>query len=96
MAVVLVGASLFGVAAVEPAAGQAAVNYGSFRVIKAVASAPSQPEIVLPDGYTLVTGANHQVASRLEYYSFVQGPLSDAVPVTVRWPGEQIDSTSRP
>ncbi|MFC5804688.1 hypothetical protein [Streptomyces formicae] len=67
--------------------------YGSFRLIKERAgTSPSVPEIVLPEGYSLVQGANHQVASKLEYYSFITGPKSTSVPVTVRWPGERIGS----
>ncbi len=66
-------------------------RFAAFRVVKAVPGEPSQPEIVLPDGYELVSGERHQVPSRAEFYAFVEGPENpDGVPVTVRWPGEDI------
>jgi hypothetical protein len=70
----------------------AATGYGSFRIVRATPGTPSTPEIRLPAGYSFVSGATYQVASRLEYYSFIQGPSSPAVPVTVRWPGVAIET----
>jgi hypothetical protein len=79
--------------ALTPAAGNSAepLSYAGFRIVRAVPGEPSTPEITLPDGYAFVPGDKFHVASRAEYYSFVQGPRNaDGIPVTVRWPGERI------
>lgn len=69
----------------------AAVAFAGFRVVRAVPGAPSVPEVTLPAGYTQLAGANYNVASRAEFYTFVQGEQNDAgVPVSVRWPGQRI------
>lgn len=88
------GALAISIGAVAPAASAdvAAAAYGALRIIKTKPSTPSTPEIILPAGYSFVSGADYQVASRLEYYSFIQGPSAAAVPVTVRWPGIRIDT----
>src|SRR5689334_16247947 len=41
----------------------AAVAYAGFRVVRAVPGTPSVPEVTLPAGYSLVPGANYNVAS---------------------------------
>lgn len=69
-----------------------APNYAGFRLVKAIPGDLSTPEITLPAGYELVPGTQHQVASRAEYYSFIRGPRSTAVTVTVDWPGTWIGS----
>lgn len=75
----------------EPTVAVEAVDsYAGFRVVRAAAGAPATPEITLPVGYRLVPGSQHQVASRAEYYSFVQGPRSAGITVSVRWPGQSI------
>jgi hypothetical protein len=71
--------------------GVAAVAYAGFRVVRAVPGPPSVPEVTLPEGYSLVPGANYNVASRAEFYAFAQGERNDAgVTVSVRWPGVRI------
>lgn len=56
---------------------------------------PSRPEIILPDGYEFSPGERHHVASRAEFYTFVQSPRSEErIPVTVRWPGEAIEAVT--
>jgi hypothetical protein len=73
-------------AAVEPAA----VRYAAFRLVRARPGEPSQPEITLPDGYEFLAGQRYHVASRAEYYTFVQGESTeggDGVEVEVHWPG---------
>lgn len=66
-------------------------RYAVFRVVKSIPSDPSKPEITLPEGYGFTETERHHVASRAEYYTFVQGPENrDGVPVTVTWPGESI------
>ncbi|AVT32229.1 hypothetical protein C6361_25320 [Plantactinospora sp. BC1] len=67
-------------------------SYAGFRLVKAIPGEPGTPRITLPVGYELVTGASTQVASRAEYYSFVRGPRSEAVTVTVDWPGTWVGS----
>ncbi|WP_422770926.1 hypothetical protein ACN28C_30445 [Plantactinospora sp. WMMC1484] len=67
-------------------------SYAGFRLVKAIPGEPGTPEITLPAGYELVPGAQHQVASRAEYYSFIRGPRREAVTVTVDWPGSWIGS----
>lgn len=69
-----------------------ASSYAGFRLVKAIPGEPGRPEIRLPDGYQLVPGARHQVASRSEFSSFIRGPRSKAVTVTVDWPGTWIGS----
>jgi hypothetical protein len=97
-------ASAFTLAAARPAAAldtKAALDtlrehvlggpaYAAIRVVRRVAGTPQQPELTLPAGYSLLTGPQHQVASRAEFTAFVQGPASGAVPVAVRWPGQPI------
>ena len=86
----LVVLSLLGLAAgVAPAVAEPP-SYGAFRLVKATPAVTGTPEITLPDGYTPVAGDRYQVASRAEYYSFVQGPADGAVRVSVRWPGVTI------
>ncbi|MGI5213589.1 hypothetical protein [Plantactinospora sp. CA-290183] len=67
-------------------------SYAAFRLVKAIPGEPSTPQVTLPAGYEFVPGAQHHVASRAEYYSFVQGPRGEGVAVTVRWPGVWIGS----
>jgi hypothetical protein len=85
-------AALLGVSALPAAPAEAAepVAYASFRVVRTVPGEPATPEITLPAGYTPVAGANYQVASRAEYYTFVSGPRSTGVEVAVRWPGVRV------
>lgn len=65
--------------------------YAGFRIVRAYPGEPSKPEVTLPAGYSFVPGDKFHVASRAEYYTFVQGPRSTTgIPVTVRWPGERI------
>src|SRR4051794_31505673 len=59
------------------AKGIAAVAYAGFRVVREVPGTPSVPEVTLPEGYSLVPGANYNVASRAEFYAFVQGEQND-------------------
>ncbi|MGX1249571.1 hypothetical protein RKD48_002082 [Streptomyces ambofaciens] len=62
--------------------------FAAFRLIRLRPDVPAQPEITLPDGYSLVPGEKYQVASRGEFYGFVQGPKAAAgIEVSVRWPG---------
>jgi hypothetical protein len=85
---VLAGTGLF----VPAASGVEAVGYGAFRIVRAAPGQPGTPEITLPDGYTFVAGTQYRVASRAEYYAFVQGPASAAVRIGVRWPGVSIST----
>lgn len=85
---VLAGIGIF----VPAASGIEAIGYGAFRIIRAVPGQPGTPEITLPDGYTFVPGNQFRVASRAEYYAFVQGPAGTAVRIGVRWPGVPIDT----
>jgi hypothetical protein len=69
------------------------LRYAGFRVVRETPGEPSRPRIVLPEGYELVQGEEYHVASRAEYYSFVQGPRSDeGIPVTVHWPDGPIEA----
>lgn len=65
-------------------------TYGGFRLVKSAPSSPSTPEITLPEGYEFVKGRQYRVASRAEYYAYLQGPSNPSVEVTVRWKGEAI------
>jgi hypothetical protein len=79
--------------ALTPAVSNSAepLSYAGFRIVREVPGEPSAPEITLPEGYAFVPGERYQVASRAEFYSFVQGPRSDAgIPVTVSWPGVRV------
>ncbi len=90
---VLVAALSILVATLTPVAATAAdePSYAGFRIVRAYPGEPSTPEVTLPAGYEFVAGDKFQVASRAEYYTFVQGPRSEAgIPITVRWPGERI------
>jgi hypothetical protein len=85
----LVGAAAAGVALAVPGVATAQqVGYAAFRLVRSRPGEPSRPEILLPDGYEFVPGERYSVASRAEYYAFVQGPRSDrGIEVQVRWPG---------
>lgn len=85
----LTGASAAGLALAFPTGAAAqSLAYAAFRVVRAQPGTPGQPEITLPDGYELVSGDRYSVASRAEYYAFVQGPRTDdGIEVSVRWPG---------
>lgn len=62
-------------------------SYAAFRVVRETAGDPSKPEIELPTGYDIVSGSEHAVASRAEYYTFVEGArTADGIEVRVRWP----------
>jgi hypothetical protein len=76
-------------APVTPTVAQT-LSYGAFRLVKATPATTGTPEIALPAEYTSVTGSQYHVASRAEYYSFVQGPTAGAVRVSVRWPGVSV------
>ncbi|MGP3961203.1 hypothetical protein ACTWPT_34910 [Nonomuraea sp. 3N208] len=66
--------------------------YSAFRLARLRPGDPSRPEITLPDGYVFVPGAKYDVASRAEYYTFVQGPAADGVEVHVRWPDVRVEA----
>lgn len=71
--------------------GIAAVAYVGFRVVREDPGTPSVPEVTLPAGYTQMAGATYNVASRAEFYTFVQGEQNTVgIPVSVRWPGQRI------
>jgi hypothetical protein len=74
----------------QPAVAAEPTAYASFRVVRETPGEPATPEITLPSGYTPVAGANYQVASRAEYYTFVSGPRGTGVEVAVRWPGVRV------
>jgi hypothetical protein len=85
LVIMVVGLSPVAATADEPLA------YAGFRIVRAYPGEPSKPEVTLPAGYAFVPGDKFHVASRAEYYTFVQGPRSAAgITVTVRWPGERI------
>ncbi|MFC6021430.1 hypothetical protein ACFP2T_35340 [Plantactinospora solaniradicis] len=89
----LTGGAAAGLALALPATARAAepVAYAAFRIVRSRAGEPSQPEIVLPEGYQFVSGAKYNVASRAEYYTFVTGPSnSSGIEVEVFWPGVQV------
>lgn len=87
----LIVLTLFGlVGFATPAAAAEPLAFGVFRVVKASPAATGAPTITLPDGYGLVAGSQYQVTSRAEHYSFITGQKSDAVRVTVSWPGVPI------
>ncbi|HEU5470690.1 MAG TPA: hypothetical protein VFV67_08550 [Actinophytocola sp.] len=82
---------LAGLAVAVPASADVdAVAYGAFRIVRSVPGTPATPEIMLPEGYTFVAGSQYRVASRAEYYAFIQGPPSGVVPISVRWPGVDV------
>jgi hypothetical protein len=66
--------------------------YGGLRIAKPAPTTATTPEITLPDGYSLVTSATSQFASPWQYYAYVQGPPSSAIPVTISWPGEVVET----
>lgn len=70
-----------------PAAADPGTAFSAFRLIRRRPGSPTRPEITLPDGYSVVEGEQYDVASRAEYYTFIEGPAADEIEVTVRWPG---------
>ncbi|TDD06302.1 hypothetical protein E1292_15580 [Nonomuraea deserti] len=75
------------------AASAAETAYAAFRVVRSRPGEPSRPEVVLPAGYEILPGEKYSVASRAEYYTFVQGPRDAAgIEVTVRWPDERVEA----
>lgn len=77
--------------AVSTALSETDERFAAFRVVRETPGEPGRPEIVLPEGYRFVDGDRYHVASRAEFYTFVQGPhRPPGIPVTVRWPGERI------
>jgi hypothetical protein len=84
----LAGASAAGLALALPGRADAQeLAYAAFRVVRAQPGDPAQPEITLPAGYEFVPGAKYSVASRAEYYTFVQGPrTAGGIEVRLRWP----------
>lgn len=90
----LAGAGAAGLSFAAPrVAGADDVAYGAFRVVRARPGDPSRPEVVVPDGYAIVPGDRYSVASRAEYYTFVQGPrAADGVEIRLRWPGVGIET----
>lgn len=84
----LAGASAVGLSlAMSGVATGQGLAYSAFRIVRARPGDPSVPEITLPAGYEIVPGAKYSVASRAEYYTFVQGPRADGIEVRVTWPG---------
>jgi hypothetical protein len=85
----LAGAAAGGVALAVPGVASAqATTYAAFRVVRGRAGEPEAPAVTLPAGYEIVPGAQHSVASRAEYYTFVRGPRRpDGIEVGIRWPG---------
>ncbi len=69
-----------------------ATAFSAFRVVRRTPGEPGRPEITLPVGYEFVPGAKYDVPSRAEYYTFVQGPVSDGIEVQVRWPGVEVEA----
>lgn len=87
--------TLLGAAAAAPLVANlptSANAYGGLRIAKPAPTTATIPTIALPDGYSLVPGAAYQFASPWQHYAFVQGPPSDAVPVTISWPGEVVET----
>jgi hypothetical protein len=69
------------------------VAYASFRIVRTWPGEPGQPEIRLPAGYSFVDGAQYNVASRAEYYTFVTGPPNaSGIEVEVDWPKVHVRS----
>ncbi|NYE75253.1 hypothetical protein [Microlunatus parietis] len=89
---VLVAGLVIMFGAIPAATSSAAeVSYAGIRIVRASPGTPSVPEVTLPEGYAFVAGEKFHVASRAEYYTFIQGPRSEAgITVTVRWPGIRI------
>ena len=69
-----------------PNADDVANYYVGFRIVKLIPGEPSTPEVTLPEGYAIVPGSQYSVASRAEYYTFIQGPPSNSVEISVSWP----------
>ncbi|WP_129669557.1 hypothetical protein [Phytoactinopolyspora endophytica] len=90
----LAGASATGVALALPRIATAQDQaYAAFRIVRARPDTPGRPEITLPAGYEIVPGDTYSVASRAEYYTFVQGPPNDSgIDVTVRWPEVAVET----
>lgn len=90
----LTGASAAGIAlAVPRIAGADDVAHAAFRLVRARPGEPQRPEITLPAGYVITPGERYSVASRAEYYTFVQGPRdADGIEVGVRWPGVGVEA----
>ncbi|NEE02266.1 hypothetical protein [Phytoactinopolyspora halotolerans] len=91
---VLAGASAAGLALAAPGLALAQEQaYAAFRIVRARPDEPDRPEISVPEGYGIVPGDRYSVASRAEYYTFVQGPRSAAgIEVDVRWPGVTVEA----
>lgn len=92
MWVLVLALTLLSAALAVPDAGAAEpVAYSAIRIVRAEPGAPNVPEVTLPEGYSFVDGEKFHVASRAEYYTFVEGPRTETgIPVTVRWPGVRI------
>ncbi|MEO3796842.1 hypothetical protein ABGB14_42150 [Nonomuraea sp. B10E15] len=90
----LAGVPAVGLAVALPGAASAAESaYAAFRVVRRRPGEPGRPEVVLPAGYEILPGEKYSVASRAEYYTFVQGPHTAAgIEVTVRWPDERVEA----
>jgi hypothetical protein len=67
-----------------------AAYFGAFRVVRVTPGAVTKPEVTLPAGYSRVAGAQYDVASRAEYYTFVSGPRSAGIEVEIHWPNTPI------
>lgn len=90
----LAGASAAGMTLAVPRLAAADdVAYAAFRVVRARPGPPGTPEITLPAGYEITPGEKYSVASRAEYYTFVQGPhAADGIEIAVRWPGVRVET----
>lgn len=90
----LAGLPALGLSAALPGTAHAdPTAFAAFRVVRGRPGEPGTPEIVLPAGYEIVPGANHSVASRAEYYTFVRGPRTpEGIEVTVRWPDTPVEA----
>jgi hypothetical protein len=80
-------AALAGAVALPGSAYAQTTSIGAFRVVRARPGEPARPEIILPAGYRFLPGARYDVASRAEFYTFVEGPTSAGTEIEVYWPG---------
>jgi hypothetical protein len=67
-------------------------NFAGLRIVKPWPTTATTPEITLPDGYSIAPGSLNQFASPWQFYTSIQGPPSDRVPVTIHWPQEQVET----
>lgn len=67
-------------------------SFAGLRIVKPRPTTATTPEITLPDGYSIAPGSLNRFASPWQFYTSIQGPPSDGIPVTIHWPNEQVET----